>query len=235
MTTDQKVTLIRNGLPHNYHMPSTKDFFNGQTPSSGRTFSDGDHIYVYHRGNKFAASHVNIEHASTSPMPLPPKNIRRPPYGPHASCGSCPYSSLDVTHANAVTAEKYSPTALWPACILWFLSIFVTGCNACCCRKFTFCHTFGCHPNKLAGCIFRSTLYAVSSPFEPISRPSRRLPTAAHLFRQFRRNPYGALVFQQHINDFHFQTNQHLPITDNFLINHGGGAAELFDFAGNFQ
>lgn len=111
MTTDQKVTLIRNGLPHNYHMPSTKDFFNGQTPFSGRTFSDGDHIYVYHRGNKFAASHVNIEHASTSPMPLPLKNIRRPPYGPHASCGSCPYSSLDVTHANAGSLPSAIPLA----------------------------------------------------------------------------------------------------------------------------
>ena len=40
VTTDQKVTLIRNGLPHDYHMPSTKDFFNGQTLSSSDISAD---------------------------------------------------------------------------------------------------------------------------------------------------------------------------------------------------
>ncbi len=63
VTTDQKVTLIRNGLPHDYHMPSTKDFFNGQTLSSSDISADSGHIYVYRCGDKFAASRINIEHA----------------------------------------------------------------------------------------------------------------------------------------------------------------------------
>lgn len=63
VTTDQKVTLIRNGLPHDYHMPSTKDFFNGQTLSSSDISADSSRIYVYRCGDKFAASRINIEHA----------------------------------------------------------------------------------------------------------------------------------------------------------------------------
>ena len=63
VTTDQKVTLIRNGLPHDYHMPSTKDFFNGQTLSSSDISADSGRIYVYRCGDKFAASRINIEHA----------------------------------------------------------------------------------------------------------------------------------------------------------------------------
>lgn len=63
VTTDQKITLIRNGQPRNYHLPSTEDFFNGQTLSSSGTPADGGRIYVYRCNDKFAASRINVEHA----------------------------------------------------------------------------------------------------------------------------------------------------------------------------
>lgn len=63
VTKDQKITLISNGQQRDYHMPSTKDFFNGKVLFSSSTPADSGRIYIYRCDNKFAASRINIEHA----------------------------------------------------------------------------------------------------------------------------------------------------------------------------
>ena len=101
VTTDQKVTLIRNGLPHDYHMPSTKDFFNGQTLSSSDISADSGRIYVYRCGDKFAASRINIEHARALRNAVATGNIRRQIFCLPAPCGFWQHSSSDAPHTAA--------------------------------------------------------------------------------------------------------------------------------------